>query len=238
MRLICNFISSPTSISTAMLMTLPNTKRHEIDTLTKNCIVGRTLETGNAAQAGHDENVNPCTAQHIIKRYQKIGSTSNKPRPGCPQKLNHYDKHQILRTALKQCRAPFQVITNQISTHVSVSTICNVLAQYGYHRQVARRVPYLMCMHRHARLNWARINKLFTQQNYWRVIFSDECYMYLGDNCGHIYVTWRADEEFDEGCLVPTFKQLAVRVMVWGCIIEGRKGHWLCLSIQEVEGEE
>ena len=84
MRLIRNFISSQTSISAAMLMTLPDTKRHEIDTLTKNRIVGCALKTGNAAQAGRDENVNPHTAQCIIKRYQKIGSTSNKPRPGCP----------------------------------------------------------------------------------------------------------------------------------------------------------
>ena len=165
-----------------MLMTLPNTKQHEIDTLTKNRIVGCTLETGNAAQAGCDENGNPCTAQHIVKHCQKIGSTSNKPHPGHPQKLNHYDKHQILWTALKQCWAPFQVITNQISTHVSVSTVRNFLAQHGYHQWVAHRVPYLMCMHRCAWLNWARINKPFTQQNYQGVIFSDECYMYLGDN--------------------------------------------------------
>ena len=54
--------------------------------------------------------------------------------------------------------------------------------------------------------------------------------MYLGDNHGRIYVTRRADEEFDEGCLVPTFKQSAVRVMVWGCIIEGRKGPLVVLK--------
>ena len=93
-------------------------------------------------------------------------------------------------------------------------------------------------MHRRTQLNWARINKLFTQQNYQRVIFSDECYVYLGDNCGRIYVTWRADEEFDEGCLVPTFKQSAVHVMCGAVLLRGEKGHWLCLSIQEVEGEE
>ena len=211
-------------------MTIRETKRHEVDTPTKNRIVGRALETGNAAQAGRDENVNPRTAQRIVKRYQQTGSTSNKPRPGHPQKLNDYDKRQILRTALKQRRAPFQVVTNQISAHVSISTIRNVLAQHGYHRRVARRVPYLTHMHRCARLNWARINKPFTRQNYLRVIFSDECYVYLGDNHGCVYVTQSTDEEFDEGCLVPTFKQLAVHVMVWGCIIEGRKGPLVVLE--------
>ena len=32
------------------------------------------------------------------------------------------------------------------------------------------------------------------------------------------------DEEFDEDCLVPTFKQSSVCVMVWGCIMKGWKG--------------
>ena len=32
------------------------------------------------------------------------------------------------------------------------------------------------------------------------------------------------DEEFDKDCLVPTFKQSSVRVMVWGCIMKGQKG--------------
>jgi len=115
-------------------MTRPETKQHEVDTPTKNQIVGCALETGNAAQAGHDENVNPHTAQCIVERYKKMGSTSNKPCLGRPQKLNDYDRCQILRTTLKQRRVPFQVITNQISAHVSVSTVRNVLAQHGYHQ--------------------------------------------------------------------------------------------------------
>ena len=51
-------------------------------------------------------------------------------------------------------------------------------------------------------------------------------------------MTQRADEEFDEGCLVPTFKQSAVRVMFGAVLLRGKKGQKLCLSIQEVEGEE
>ena len=43
-------------------------------------------------------------------------------------------------------------------------------------------------------------------------------------------MTWRPDEEFDEDCLVPTFKQSLVCVMVWGCIMEGRKGPLVVLE--------
>ena len=104
------------------------------------------------------------------------------------------------------------------------------LQELGGHCKDLRQVPYLTCMHRCAQLNWARTNKPITQKNYQRVIFSDECYVYLGDNRGCIYVTWRADQEFDEGCLVPTFKQSAVHIMVLGCIIEGRTGPLVVLE--------
>ena len=45
-----------------------------------------------------------------------------------------------------------------------------------------------------------------------------------------MYVTSHADEEYNEDCLVPTFKQSAVHVMVWGCIIKGQKGPLIVLE--------
>ena len=56
-----------------------------------------------------------------------------------------------------------------------------------------------------------------------KVIWSDECYVYIGDNHSKIYVTRRTDEVLDEDCLVPTFKQSSVHVVVWACIMKGRK---------------
>ena len=45
-----------------------------------------------------------------------------------------------------------------------------------------------------------------------------------------MYVTHCADEEYDKDCLIPMFKQPAVHVMVWGCIIKGRKGPLIVLE--------
>ncbi|KAF9476438.1 hypothetical protein BDN70DRAFT_762689, partial [Pholiota conissans] len=43
-------------------------------------------------------------------------------------------------------------------------------------------------------------------------------------------VTRRADEAYREECLVPTFKQSPIRVMVWGCIMDGKKGPLVVLD--------
>lgn len=48
------------------------------------------------AKAGCNKNVNPHTAQRVVKHFLETVSSSYKPHPGCPSKLNDYDKHQIV----------------------------------------------------------------------------------------------------------------------------------------------
>jgi hypothetical protein len=77
---------------------------------------------------------------------------------------------------------------------------------------------------------WARLYHKYSLQQWARVIWSDEAYIYLGDDRGRVFVTRRPDEEYLDECLVPTFKQSPVRVMVWACIMKGRKGPLVVLE--------
>ncbi|KAE9398640.1 hypothetical protein BT96DRAFT_749155, partial [Gymnopus androsaceus JB14] len=43
-------------------------------------------------------------------------------------------------------------------------------------------------------------------------------------------VTHRIGEELEDDCLVPAFKQSSIRVMVWGCIMKGKKGPLVVLE--------
>jgi hypothetical protein len=100
----------------------------------------------------------------------------------------------------------------------------------GYHRHVARKVPFLTTLQKKKRVAWAKEYKSFGAHQWRNLIWSDECYVHLNDHCGHVYVTRRADEEYDENCVTPTFKQSSIRVMVWGCIMKGRKGPLVVLE--------
>jgi hypothetical protein len=95
---------------------------------------------------------------------------------------------------------------------------------------VAKKVPYLTKKQKAARMAWARKFQDFTMEDWSNIIWSDECYIYLGDNHGQIYVTRRPDEKMEEDCLIPTFKQSSVRVMVWGSIMHGVKGPLIVLE--------
>ena len=69
-----------------------------------------------------------------------------------------------------------------------------------------------------------------THVDWCRVIWSDESYFYLDGNRGTVYVTRSAEEAYDENCVIPTFSQSSIRLMVWGCIMEGRKGPLVILE--------
>jgi hypothetical protein len=77
---------------------------------------------------------------------------------------------------------------------------------------------------------WATDYWVFGDEDWARVTWSDECHIYIGDDRGTVWVTRSAEEEYDEDCVIPTFKQSPVRVMVWGCIMKGSKGPLVVLE--------
>jgi hypothetical protein len=104
------------------------------------------------------------------------------------------------------------------------------LGQAGLHRRRARKVVYLTEKHKQERIEWAKRYRKWTEEEWSKVIWSDEVYVYIGDDKGMVWVTWAVDEEFHENCVVPTFKQSPLRVMLWGCIMKGRKGPLVVLE--------
>ncbi|KAF5337526.1 hypothetical protein D9758_016988 [Tetrapyrgos nigripes] len=122
---------------------------------------------------------------------------------------------------------PFREIGNLVEPQLSATTVGDHLAQENYHRRVARKVVLLKKTQKMKRLAWARTHQ---GQDWEKVIWSDESYVYIGDPKGQVWVTRRPEEEWEEDCLIPTFKQSSIRVMVWGCIMKGKKGPLVVLE--------
>ena len=109
--------------------------------------------------------------------------------------------------------------------NISEHTVHDVAADAEYHWQVVRKVPFLSSLQRRKRIAWANEFRDFGAQDWWNLIWLDECSIHLDD-----YVTHWANEEYDENCVIPTFKQSSVHVMLWGCIMKGRKGLLIVLE--------
>ena len=172
----------------------------------------------------------------ITKKLKDTGSVENLLCSGCPPILSDQDKCQILQTAKKQWCMTFGDISNQLDLNVSESIICLILRSVGYSWHVAQRVSFLTKNHRRCWLVWAKHYKPFSPSFRQRVINSEEAYIFLGDNCGRVFVTRNAEEEYLEECLEPKFKQSSVHIMVWRCIVEGMKGPLVVLEYPEAKG--
>jgi hypothetical protein len=87
-----------------------------------------------------------------------------------------------------------------------------------------------------AREAWARDHRKWGDEDWSRVIWSDECYVYIGDDGGTVWITRAVDEEYNEDCVIPKFKQSSLRVMIWACIMKGNRGPMVVLDYPGGQG--
>jgi transposase len=170
------------------------------------------------------------TAYKIKKRFKETGSVTDKPRSGRPPRLDERGKRHLALLARQNRRKPLADVGNLMQPPVPETTTRRYLQSDGYGRYRARKVPFLTPAHRKARRAFVRLYRKYGKGFWRRVISSDECYVYLGDSKGTVYVTHKQNEVYHEDCLVPTFQQSSIRVMVWGCVGIGWKGPLVVLE--------
>jgi len=117
-----------------------------------------------------------------------------------------------------------------VTPSISAHTVRRILAEEGLHRRKARAVIFLKPEQKRSRKEWAKDHLDWDMEDFSRVIYSDEAYIVLGDSKGPVWVTRSADEVYNDDCVVPKFKQSSLRIMVWGCIMRGRKGPLVVLE--------
>lgn len=211
-------------------MKQPKTSRVELDSPTKNRISKALLSGKSSVLIGDLLDIPSSTIRDVFHRAQARGTVHNLPRSGHPSKVTDRTVRAVLRYATKNRRASLREVGNTVHPQISASTVRRILAGKNYHRRRARKVPYLTKVHKKKRLQWAQDHQAWGMEEWGHVIWTDECYVMLGDKRGCVYVTRRPDEEFDDNCTIKTFTRSSVKVMVWACIMEGVKGPLVVLD--------
>ncbi|KAF5335604.1 hypothetical protein D9758_017265 [Tetrapyrgos nigripes] len=200
----------------------------------KNRLVS-AIQTGKSiSQAAEIAEIPYGTVKKIWDRFWKTGSMKNRWCSGQPPKVTKHMHWEVVRLAVKDRKMPLQEIGNLVELHLSMTAVGEHLAEEDLHRRVARTVPFLKPGQKQKRLAWAREHG---GQDWEKVIWSDECYVYLGDTKGRVWITRHPEEEWDEGCLIPKFQQSTIYVMVWGCIMKGKKGPLVVLEYPGGKGD-
>ena len=112
----------------------------------------------------------------------------------------------------------YSEIAAMIGLQASEKTLRAAFAKEGYNRRIARKKPYLDATRRMKRLQFGLNTQSWSREMWRRVLWTDECYVWLGGKRGTVYVTRRAGEEYLDDCLVPKFEQKN-SLMIWGGIL-------------------
>jgi len=108
-------------------------------------------------------------------------------------------------------------VMNDAGVKIAARTVRQRLIQAGLKAKIPRKKPYLNLKQRQKRVAWAKEHATWTEDQWGRIIFSDESKISLFGNDGVHYVRRRVGEENLPACTVPTMKH-PVSVMIWGCM--------------------
>src|SRR5262249_47275110 len=133
-------------------------------------------------------------------------------------------KRSLVRMIYNNRRISLTEIASQITPKVSICTIRRALHDIGLKSRIARVKPFLSDTHKAKRLKWAKERKDWGNEEWSRVIFTDESSVELGKNSRQIRVWRNPGDEWDTTCIVPSFKSGRTSVMVWSCMIAGKLG--------------
>ncbi len=172
------------------------------------------------------------TVAKTIQRFNRTGSTQNRPRHGRPKKLNAHAQHHIQRLCLGNRRMSAASIAAEVEgvggQPVSARTIRHTLHQIGLHGCRPRRKPLLKMMPKKARKQFAK-DKQTKDMDYWNhVLWSDETKINLFGSDGVKRVWRQAGEEYKDKCVLPTVKHGGGSVMVWGCMSAAMNASMYC----------
>ncbi|KAK3543177.1 hypothetical protein QTP70_012278 [Hemibagrus guttatus] len=158
------------------------------------------------------------TVAKTIQRFNRTGSTQNRPRHGRPKQLSARAQCYIQRLALgnrRMCPASIAAEVEGVGGQ-PVSAQTSTLHQIGLHGCRPRRKPLLKMMHKKARKQFAE-DKQTKNMDYWNhVLWSDETKINLFGSDGVKCVWWQTGEEYKDKRVLPTVKHGGGSVMVLG----------------------
>ncbi len=154
-----------------------------------------------------------------LQRFNRTGSTQNRPRHGRSKKLSARAPRHTQRLCLGNRHMSAASIAAEVEgvggQPVSAQTIRRTLHQIGLHGCCPRRKTFLKMMHKKARKQFAE-DKQTKDMHYWNhVLCSDETKINLFGSDGVKHVWRQPGEEYKEKCVLPIVKHVGGSVMVW-----------------------
>ena len=177
--------------------------------------------------------VNKSSVLSVCKKFELLGNVRDRPKSSRKKATTKQDDKRIVRMVLGDRRKTSKEIAsllNESGVKVGARTIRSRLFNAGLKARIPRKKPLLNIGQRKRRMAWATEHLNWTEEQWSKVIFSDESRICLFGSDGIHYVRRRVGEENLPSCTVPTMKH-PQSVMIWGCMSAVKVGR-----LQVMEG--
>ena len=162
----------------------------------------------------------PSVIQRLKDRWKITGRVQDRPRSGRPRKTTRQQDRHVVVTCLRDRSATARSLRDNLRTASNVTvcteTIRKRLREVGLKsRRPAVQVPPTR-NHHNRRVAWATLHRRWTQNQWSKVLFTDESRFTLQFNDGRIRVWRRPGERFADATVREHDRYGGGSVMVWG----------------------
>lgn len=169
----------------------------------------------------------------LCKRFSETGNIQNRAGQGRKKVTTPQTDRRLVRLALQNRRSTSAEINQSLANAgvtVSNRTVRRRLVDAGLKARIPRKKPFLNAIQRQKRLQWAKDHRDWTNEQWSKVLWSDETRISIFGSDGLRYVRRRVGEDSLPECTTATIKH-PLSIMLWGCMARDSVGR-----IQVLEG--
>jgi hypothetical protein len=170
------------------------------------------------------------TVAYTMQRERLHNTQKSLPTGRRPHKTTERSKRWLAREIRLFPQSPWDYFAKALD--VSESTVRRAAASMGLHKRICRKKPFLSEKSQAARQTWTAAN---VDQDWRRVIFTDECAVQIGKDITRHYTIRKAGEDHQAKHLQLTFRSGRTSLMVWGAVAYGKKWPLVCLPLSPQE---
>jgi transposase len=161
------------------------------------------------------------TVSRIYKAIKKNGTIQRKKGSGAPKKWSKREariaKRLILNREASNAVEVQRILERDHKITLAVRTVREILRSTGLNGRAKIKKPLLTHRQKKLRLKYAKKYRLWTKEQWRKVMFSDESKISRFGSDGREYCWRKKNEQLSERTTMPTVKCGGGSIMVWGC---------------------
>ena len=158
------------------------------------------------------------TVVDTIRRFNETASHKDRKRSGRPRKLSTHAERVLVWNSKGDRRLTAADLRKVLGFEaVSISTVQRIRRKYNLFGRVARRKPFISPKNLKIRLQWAYQYWSWTNDDWDKVIWSDEKKSNRLGSGERVYIRRAKGEAFLPACLRATVKGGGGSIMAWSC---------------------